>query len=174
LHPVRTILKGLTKVEDRQEAGMAVLFSNALALAFDERWTSTTTRKEAEIAREVYEEGAAWLRTTACVLNERVASLSLHPNNNPFRLWAIDAARKLEDAATVVDELAQAEAEALQELPDRNRASPRERQVGVKLVEFCRTVFGTPLFGLVAIIVSVLFESKITPGTVREWAQPRD
>jgi hypothetical protein len=172
LHPVRILPKELAQVEDRQGAGMAILFSNALAVAFDERWATTSTSKEAEAAREGYKEGAAWLRVPARALNERVTSLSSHPDNDTFRLWAIDAARKLEDAATVLDELAQTEAEA--ELPDRNRASPRERQVGVKLVEFCRTVFGTPLFGLVAIIVSVLFESKITPSTVREWAQPRD
>ena len=77
--------------------------------------------------------------------------------------------RKLDDAAGVLERLAQEEQEAMLELAERDRGTALARNITGELVKTCRWIFGTPLYGCVATIASVALETPISESTIRTW-----
>ena len=48
-----------------------------------------------------------------------------------------------------------------------------ERDAVTEIADFMRTHFGSPKYGLTAILASVALERTITDTTVREWTRPK-
>jgi hypothetical protein len=165
LHPVRALKQ---PVADPQDFGMALLFAHTLAIMQDVPYRlSFESRKEAEAARDTHSMMAGRLRTLAQAFVETLPPA--HRNYEAFRRLNSEDVRKLEDAAGVLEQLAQDEYEHALELPERVRSNALARHVSGELVKTCRTIFGTSLYGVVATIASVALESDISKSTVRAW-----
>jgi len=177
LHRVGAVSKRLARpatAAEWQAAGLASLFSHAIAIMQAESSTpSFETREEAEAACDAHATMARNLQILARTLGESAARY--RPSDYPdgcydvFRRLNEEETRKLEDAAEILEELAQVADEAAAEFPRRDRGNASVRRVTGELVKVCRIIFGKSLFGVVAIIGSVLFESKISESTIRAW-----
>jgi hypothetical protein len=165
LHPVRPPKE---PVADPQGFGMAVLFSHTLTIVQDAPYRlSFESRKEAEAARDTYSMMAWRLRTLARAFVETLPPD--HRNYETFRRLNSEHVRKLEDAAGVLEQLAQDEHEHALELPERDRGNALARYVSGELVQACSIIFGTPLYGVVAAIASVALGFDISVSTIRNW-----
>ena len=195
LHPVRAP-KGREQDPNWQGAGMVMLFSAVIGICSEQAFglRGVTTRKKAEADRDMYRQKAAELRALAESINSGLTDASSHPHYilaglspNSYRKYlagplhiahrrrATTAARRLEDAAKVYDDLAQAEDKAIPAQMHRDRGNAAKRTVALRLVTVCREGFGASLFGVVANILSVLFGSEIAVSTVRHWcSHPRE
>ncbi|MFZ2137145.1 MAG: hypothetical protein WAV78_09510, partial [Xanthobacteraceae bacterium] len=81
--------------------------------------------------------------------------------------------RCLSDAAQVYEEMAAENYAAnMQGASDRNRGDATARWFARAVSDQCRTLFGSPMYGLVAIIASVTLGRKIEPRMVRQWCAP--
>lgn len=165
LHPARR-LKG--SGIDPQGFGMAALFAATITLMQDAAYrVSYENRKEAQTARDAYALTAQNLRTLARVLAELLPSN--HRLYQRFQQANSEDVRKLNDAAGVLEQLAQEGQGAMLELPARDRGNALVRNITGELVGVCRRIFSTPLYGSVAIIASVALESDISESTIRTW-----
>jgi hypothetical protein len=169
LHPVRPLKE---PVADPQGFGMALLFSHTLTIVQDAPYRlSFESRKEAEAARDTYSMMAWDLRTLARAFVETLPPD--HRNYETFRRLNSEDVRKLEDAAGVLEQLAQDEQEHALELPERDRGNALARYVTGELVKTCCTIFDTPLYGVVAAIATVALGLDIPVSTIRSW-HPRE
>jgi len=175
-HPVRALPKKLAPVVDWQAAGMAFLFSQVIEIVRAElfRTMMTASRKETETARDAYASTAGNLRSLAQTFAEVAARHIPADYPDPHRVEAFlrrdaEQRRKLIEAAEVLEELVQIEQEAAAEFPKRDRNNASARRVTGELVKSCRIIFGKSLFGVVAIIASIVLESKISESTIRGW-----
>jgi hypothetical protein len=165
LHPVQPLKQ---PVADPQGQGMALLFSHTLAIMQDVPYRlSFESRKEAEVARDTFSMMAWTLRTLAQAFVEALPPA--HQNYEAFRRLNSEDVRKLEDAAGVLEQLAQDDHEHALELPERGRGNALARHVSGELVKTCRIIFCASLYGTVATITSVLLDSDISEGTIRAW-----
>jgi hypothetical protein len=165
LHPARR-LKG--SGDDPQGFGMAILFAATVTLMQDAAYrVSYENRQEAQTARDAYALMAKNLRTLASTFTELLPSD--HGLYQRFQQTTGEDVRKLNDAAALLEQLAQEGQEAMLELPERDRGNALVRNITGELVSLCRRVFGTPLYGSVAIIASVALESDISESTIRTW-----
>jgi len=179
LHRVKALPKRLarpTTDAEWQAAGMVVLFSQAIEMMRAElsRPLLTASREEAEMARDTYATTAINLRSLARTLGEAAAEYIPPDYPDSRRVEAFqrrnsEEMRTLEDAAEILEEFAQVEDEAASEFPVRDRGNASKRRVTGELLKLCRVVFGKDLVGIVAIIASILFESDIPWGTIRDW-----
>jgi hypothetical protein len=81
--------------------------------------------------------------------------------------------RRLRAAADAYRELA-AET-VMTEMPaalERESGDLKERWFARAIASKCKTLFGSPMYGLTAIITSVAFGREINPRTVRQWVGP--
>jgi len=165
LHPARPPKEPVT---DPQGFGMAFLFSYTFTIVQDTPYRlSFESRKEAEAARDTYSMMAWRLRTLGRAFVETLPPD--HRNYETFRRLNSEDVRKLEDAAGVLEQLAQEEHEYALELPERDRGNALARYVSGELVQACSTIFGTPLYGVVAAIASVALGFNISVSTIRGW-----
>jgi hypothetical protein len=165
LHPARR-LKG--SGTDPQGFGMAALFAATITLMQDAAYrVSYENRKEAQTARGAYGLTAQNLR----ILARGFAKLLPldHGLYQRFQQANSEDVRKLNDAAGVLEQLAQEGQEAMLELPERDRGNALVRNITGELVSVCRRIFGTPLYGSVAIIASVALKTDIPESTIRTW-----
>jgi len=177
LHRVRAVMKWPARPAtgaEWQAAGMASLFSCAIAIMQAESsGLSFATREEAEAARDAHATIGRNLHILAQTLGESAARY--RPSDYPdgrydaFRRLNDEKMRELGDAAEILEEFAQDADEAASEFPSRDRGNASVRRVTGELVKACRVIFRKSLFGVVAIIASVLFESKISASTIRAW-----
>jgi hypothetical protein len=120
LHPVQPLKELLA---DPQGRGMALLFSHTLAIMQDVPYRlSFESRREAEEARDKFAITAMNLRVLAQAFVEALPPA--HRNYEVFRRLNSGQVRKLEDAAEVLEQLAQDEHEHALELPERARGNP--------------------------------------------------
>jgi hypothetical protein len=165
LHPARRFKGSGT---DPQGFGMAALFAATITLMQDAAYrVSHENRKDAQTARDAYALTAQNLRNLARGFAELLPSD--HRLYQRFQRANSEDVRKLNDAAGVLEQLAQEGQEAMLELPERDRDNALIRNITGELVSACRRIFATPLYGCVAIIANVVLESDISESTIRTW-----
>jgi hypothetical protein len=165
LHPARP-LKG--SGDDPQGFGMATLFAAIVMFMQDADYrVSYENRQEAQTARDAYALMAQNLRTLTRTFAELLPSD--HRLHQRFQQATGEDVRKLNDAAGVLERLAQEGQGAMLELPARDRGNALARNITGELVSVCRRIFGKQLYGCVAIIASVALESDISESTIRTW-----
>jgi hypothetical protein len=165
LHPVRPLKE---PVADPQGFGMAFLFSYTFTIVQNAPcYLSFESRKEAEAARDTYSTMAWRLRTLARAFVETLPPD--HRNYETFRYLNSEKVRKFEDVAGELEQLAQDQHEYALELPERDRGNALARYVSGELVQACSTIFGSPLYGVVAAIASVALGFDISVSTIRGW-----
>jgi hypothetical protein len=153
---------------DPQGFGMAALFAATITLMQDAAYrVSYENRREAQTARDAYALTAQNLRILARGFTE-LLPLD-HRLQARFQQANSEDVCKLNDAAGVLEQLAQEGQETMLELPGRDRGNVLARNITGELVGVCRRIFGKPLYGSVAIIASVALKTDISKSTIRTW-----
>jgi hypothetical protein len=156
LHPARSLRK---PVADPQGRAMTVLFFHALKIACEVSLDRVSVASRKEVA-EVPEQCANMART----LHDMAEAL-LEPT--PDQLNREDA-RKLEDAAEVLDRMAQDYAAG--DHRERDHGNALTRHVTGELVKACRIIFRRSMYRTVGTIAGVLLGvSNIPASTMRNW-----
>ncbi len=165
LHPARRLKRS---GDDPQGYAMAGLFSAVITFMQDAAYRAPyESRQEPEMARDAYAGMARKLRMLTRAFAETLPSD--HRLYQRFQRDNGEDMRKLDDAAGVLERLAQEEQEAMLELAERDRGTALARNITGELVKTCRWIFGTPLYGCVATIASVALETPISESTIRTW-----
>jgi hypothetical protein len=136
---------------------------------------TTLTRQQAEDDRRRYLAMARQLRTE----NASQLQMWLGP---PLKRRDIDRHRVLASAARTYEEAAARIANKLQGkspkfpiIRKRDHGDSADQYLALRITGYCRGYFGSPLYGVTAIVMSVILDREITPRAVRQWcAHPAD
>jgi hypothetical protein len=136
---------------------------------------TTLTRQQAEDDRRCYLAMAWQLRTE----NASRLQMWLGP---PLRRRDMDRYRVLASAARTYEEAAARIANKLQGKPlrfpiirKRDHGDSADQWLALCITSYCRGYFGSPLYGVTAIVMSVILDREIAPRAVRQWcAHPAD
>jgi hypothetical protein len=162
----------MVTADEWQDEAMASLLQAALTYALN--CGTTLTREQAEQDRLRYLDMARQLRVDA-------SRLWVNPN----RMNASDRRHLLMSAAGAYEGAAARIADQLESgvrrqwdspvIRERNRGKHADQWLARNIATECRWRFGSPLYGVTAIIVSAISGRKIAPRTVREWcSRPAD
>jgi len=156
--------------EERQAAAMAELFYYAI-------WAvrlpgTVTTHNKAEQKRNQFLAKAEELRADA------EKWLRDAPADTAFGLFSNksgpdECARRLMDASQAYKEIAAETYTAeMRTAVDRARGDADVRWFALAVADKCRSLFGSPMYGLTATITSVVHGRNVAPRTVRQWCHP--
>jgi hypothetical protein len=173
MHPAAWWIDAVN-AEDRQGVAMAKLLT--AAVQFASRPGATSTRRKIERIRKHHLEMARQLRADALRVDE--------PDE---RCRLIAAAETYEELAKSVEGPQHGGAHEAGParrgkyywpwpmIFDRDRGDPADRWLACAISYTCRALFRSQLYGLTAIIMSVILGREITPRAVRQWcAHPAD
>jgi hypothetical protein len=145
--------------DERQGAAMAKLLEAVLHYRLPPPTPVTMTRRQAEQIR------IRDLETARNLWMDALRAYFEVPGYRGDGRW-----RCLSDAAQVYGEMAvENYAANMQGASDRNRGDATARWVARAVSDQCRTLFGSPMYGLVAIIATVTLGRKIEARMVRQW-----
>jgi hypothetical protein len=137
---------------------------------------TTMTRQQAESDRRRYLAMAQQLRTDASHLQLWIGP-PIRPNEDRdrHRLFA-SAARAYEQAAAhIVNKLESKSSSSFPIIRKRRRGDAADQWLALNITGQCRWHFGSPLYGVTAIVMSVILDRDIDARTVRQWyAHPAD
>jgi hypothetical protein len=163
LHPAAAWWIDETNAEERQGAAMAKLLTAALQYAARPR--ATSTRRKAERMRNHNLEMARQLRADA-------DALGVDKSDERCRRL-IAAANTYEEIAKNVEWHLRSQGQGYYYpwpmVLDRDRGDPADRWLACAISYTCRSLFCSPLYGITAIVMTVILDREITPGAVRQW-----
>jgi hypothetical protein len=165
LYPARA--PSLTNAKERQGAAMLELFNTALECQNSRE--AIMSRGKAEQQRSRYLAKAEELQRDARTMSRQTLLFwgkSILTDKRRHALW-----RKLEDAADAYKEYASAIHTAARSMPKRAHDG-RARWVAQTIGDKFRALFESPMYGLTAMITSVVLGRRIEPRTVRQWCAP--
>jgi hypothetical protein len=139
--------------QDHQDAAMTSLLNFAVNLAVD--GPRVITPEKLETVRRRIRNDLEALRTAANAIRRHA------PNEAAVAKVNGDLARNLED------QLSRMEASPL--VVDRDTGDAQARCFCILFTRHCRQLFGSPLYGITAIVASVALGRNITQRAVREW-----
>jgi hypothetical protein len=161
LHPIGASSAEIAR--ERQGEAMLELFDEALACQLHH--LATTTRRQAEQQRDHYLEKAHELKRDALTM---VANPECDAAKRDER-W-----RRLQEAAeTYTDYAHEISTAAMRTALDRKHDG-RARWVALSIANKSHELFGRGMYGLTAIIVSVVLGRTVTLRRVRQWCHPAD
>ena len=165
LHPVHNKLpERLEQLPNRQGAGMAWLFYRIIEVERASRPWASGTREQAEARNGELLKQAADLRGLVATYKQiHLWHSHVGIGGGKYRVWA----RKLEDAALVLEEIAQALPKPLKRRHDTDQA----RFIAGQLAKACQEIFGKSLPGVVRNILYVLFDRDFNDSTVTQWCK---
>jgi hypothetical protein len=149
-----------TNAEERQGVAMAKLLT--AALQFAARPGATSTRRKAEQRHSHYLEMAKQLRADADALRVDTFDKSV---------WSqlIAAAETYEECAKNVKGNIRGYYWPWPVILERDRRDPADRWLACAISYTCRSLFCSPLYGITAIVMTVILGREITRGAVRQW-----
>jgi hypothetical protein len=171
MHSASVSVRG-ANAQQRQGAAMAELFHYVVCATM---WPGTiTTRSKAEQKRRRFLAKAEELRADAEMW------LRDAPADAPFGLWTNDFGpdthwRRLMDASEAYKEIAaEAYAGDMRMALDRARGDGDVRWFALAVADKCRSLFGSPMYGVTSTLVSVALGRKVGHRLVREWCATAD
>jgi hypothetical protein len=163
MHPAAAWWIDATNAEERQGVAMAKLLT--AALQFAARPGATSTRRKAERMRNHNLEMARHLRADADALRVDKS------DERWYRLIAV--AETYEGIAKNVEWHLRSQGQGYYYpwpmVLDRDRRDPADRWLACAISYTCRSLFCSPLYGITAIIMTVILGREIARGTVRQW-----
>jgi hypothetical protein len=169
MHPASASVLAANE-EERQGRAMAELLHYVVVATISPG--TITTRSKAEQKRKRLLAKAEQLRADA------ETWLRNAPAAAPFELWSDDYGpdpcwRRLVDASQAYEEMAaESYAADMRFVLDRARGDGDVRWFALAVAHKCRALFGSPMYGITAILTSVALERKISQRSVREWFGP--
>jgi hypothetical protein len=162
-----------SKPDECQDEAMASLLRASLLCAI-QPWT-TMTRQQAENDRRRYVAMARQLRTDASHLQLWIGP-PIRPREDRDRLRLLaSAAGAYEHAAANIAYKLEGNSSSFPIIRKRRRGGSADQWLALNITGQCRGLFGSPLYGVAAIVMSVILDREITPRTVRQWcAHPAD
>jgi hypothetical protein len=162
-----------SKPDECQDVAMANLLRASLVSAI-QPWT-TMTRQQAENDRRRYLAMAQQLRTDASHLQLWIGPpIRPREDRDRHRLLA-SAARAYETAAAQIGYKLESNSSGFPIIRKRGHRGSAEQWLAHAITGECRWMFGSPLYGVTAIVMSVILDREITPRAVRQWcAHPAD
>jgi hypothetical protein len=156
--------------DECQDVAMANLLRASLAYAIQSG--TTLTRQQAEDDRRRYLAMARQLRTDASRLQLWIDPQITSDDDRRRRLVAASAARVYELVAARIAKKLESSGPTSPYLPIIRKRSHRDsgdQWLALAITRECRWLFGSPLYGVTAIIMSVILDRKIAPRAVRQW-----
>jgi hypothetical protein len=164
LHPASIVQGPLS--DNRQAAAMAELFEAAVTYRL--KPGVTTTRRRAEQRRNEFLAKAQALRIDTAM----GGLLDVIAFGGERDIWTDKRRRRLAAAADAYQEIAAATFAAdMKAALERDSGDASARWYARSVARQCDRLFGSPLYGLTAIITSVAWDRKIAPQSVRQWCK---
>jgi hypothetical protein len=155
LHPSR--LERFAEASERQDRTIGVLPCLVLWPFMHGVLPTARVRRDVDKHR-------AEAREMACRLREWAAR-----EGAVERYGCLVRAKKLEDAAAVLDEIAAGGEARCFAVVDRDRGSLEARGLAMWIADSCEMLFGSPLPSVIATMTSVAMDCEVSAQQVRDW-----